>query len=103
MAFQTHFIEAQSNLRERQYTLYQGVYGSNDLVGIEESFMNLAQDTLEGRAAVTKLTDANRHLSAQVEDQANNMTTKDSAMENMQKIVLQIQEELKTLKAKQAG
>ena len=86
MAFQTHFIEAQSNLRERQYTLYQGVYGSNDLVGIEESFMNLAQDTLEGRAAVTKLTGSNMNLETQVTEYSNHLATKDSAMASTTKL-----------------
>ena len=37
------------------------------------------------RAAVTNLTDKNRHLTTQVEAQANNMTTKDSAMDTMKK------------------
>ena len=35
--------------------------------------------------------------------QANNMTTKDTAMETMQKIILQLQGELKILKAKKSG
>ena len=52
---------------------------------------------------MTNLTDTNGHLAAQVADQANNMTTKDAAMETIQKIILQLQGELKTLKAKQAG
>ena len=47
--FQAHFIEAQSDLRERQQTSLQGVYGSNNLVGIEEVFTNLAQATAEDR------------------------------------------------------
>ena len=52
---------------------------------------------------MTNLTDANRHLEPQVAAQANNMTTKDTAMETMQKIILQLQGELKILKAKKSG
>ena len=63
--FQAHLIEAQENLRERQKTSRQGGYGSNNLVGIQEAFTILAQATAEDRAAVTNLTDANRHLAAQ--------------------------------------
>ena len=101
--FQAHFIEAQAGLRERQQTSQQGGYGAKKLVDIEEAFTNLAQATAEDRVAVTNLTDTNRHLAAQVEAQANNMTTKDNAMETMQKIILQLQGELKTMKSKQAG
>ena len=72
-------------------------------MGIEKAFTNLAQATAEDRVTVTNLTDANRHLAAQVAAQVNNMATKDADMENMQKIVLQLQGELKTLKSKQAG
>ena len=72
-------------------------------MGTEEAFTNLAQATAEDRVAVTNLTDANGHLAAQVEDQANNMTTKDAAMETMQNIIQQLQGELKTLKSNQAG
>ena len=35
--FQAHFIEAQSDLRERQKTSRQGGYGANNLVGIKEA------------------------------------------------------------------
>ena len=58
---------------------------------IKEDFTNLAQATAEDRASVTNLTDANRHPATQVAAQANNMTTKDSAMETMQKIIQQLQ------------
>ena len=101
--FQAHFIEAQAGLRERQQTSQQGGYGAKKLVDIEEAFTNLDQATAEDRATVTNLTDTNRHLAAQVAAQANNMTTKDNAMETMQKIILQLQGELKTMKSKQAG
>ena len=70
------------------------------MLGIKEVFINLAQVTVGDKAAVTKLMDANRHLAAQVSAQANNMTTKDAAMETMQNIIIQLQGELKTLKEK---
>ena len=60
-------------------------------MGIEEAFTNLAQATAEDRSVVTNLTDKNRHLEAQVSAQTNNMMTKDSDMETMQKIILQLQ------------
>ena len=60
-------------------------------MGIEEAFTNLAQATAEDRSVVTNLTDKNRHLAAQVSAQTNNMMTKDSDMETMQKIILQLQ------------
>ena len=101
--FHAHLIEAQDNLRERQQTSRQGGYGANNLVGIEEAFTNLAHTTAEDRAAVTNLTEANIHLKSQVAAQANNMTTKDAAMETMQNIIQQLQGELKTLKSNQAG
>ena len=72
-------------------------------MGIEEACTNIAQATTEDREAVNNLTDANRHLAAQVSAQANNTMTKDSAMETTQKIILQLQGELKTLKAKKLG
>ena len=71
-------------------------------MGIEEAFTNLSQAMAEDRAEVNNLDDANRHLASQVAAQAKNMTTKDAAMETMQEIILQLQGELKTLKAKQA-
>ena len=80
----------------------QGGYGANNLVGIKEAFTNLAQETAEYREAVNNLTDSNIHLSYQVVVQAKNMTTKDAAMETMQKIIQQIQGDIKTLKSKQA-
>ena len=101
--FQAHLIEAQENLRERQKTSRQGGYGSNNLVGIEEAFTNLAHATADDRAEVTNLTEANRHLTSQVAAQANNMTTNDAAMETMQNIIQQLQGELKTLNSKQEG
>ena len=69
-------------------------------MGIKEAFTNLAQATAEDKVAVTNLTDANIHLAAQVSYQANNMMTKDAAMETMQNIILQLQGELKNLKSK---
>ena len=57
----------------------------------------------EDREAVTNLADANIHLASQVEAQANNMKTKDDSIKTMQKIILQLQVELNTLKAKQEG
>ena len=101
--FQAHFIEAQADLRERQKTSRQGRYGANNLVVIEEAFTNLAQATAEDRAAVTNLTDENRHLATQVAAQANNMATKDASMDTMSKIIQQLQGEINTLKSKQAG
>ena len=53
-AFQAHLIKAQSDPQERQNTSCQGRYRSNNLVGIKEVFANLAQETVEERAAVTK-------------------------------------------------
>ena len=52
---------------------------------------------------MTNLTDANRHLATQVAVQANNMETKDAAMETISKIIQQLQGGIKTLKSKQAG
>ena len=72
-------------------------------MGIEEAFTNRAGGRAEDREAVTNLTDTNRHLATQVAVQSNNMSTKDAAMETIQKIILQLQGELKTLKGKQAG
>ena len=60
--FQAHFIEAQSDLRERQQTSCQVGYGANNLVQIEEAFANLTQATSEYRAAVTNLAGANMNL-----------------------------------------
>ena len=54
---------------------------------IKEDFTNLAQATADDRAEVTNLTDKNIHLAYQVAAQANNMTTKDTAMETTQKII----------------
>ena len=73
------------------------------LVEIKEAFTNLAQLTAKDRAVVTNITDTNRHLAAHVVSQANNMTTKDAAMETMQNIILELHGELKILKAKQVG
>ena len=42
-------------------------------------------------------------MADQVAAQANNMTTKDAAMETMQKLIQKLQGETKTLKSKQAG
>ena len=72
-------------------------------MGIKEAFANLAQATAEDRSAVTNLTDANRHLATQVAAQANNMATKDAAMDTMSKLIQQLQGKIKTLKSKQAG
>ena len=72
-------------------------------MGIEEDFVNLAQAKAEDRAVVTNLTDANRNLATQVAVQANNMETKDAAMETISKIIQQLQGGIKTLKSKQAG
>ena len=63
---QSHFVEAQSDLHEWQQTLRQGGYRANDLVGIKESFKNLAQATAEDRVSVTNLTGANMNLMTQV-------------------------------------
>ena len=52
---------------------------------------------------MTNLTDANRHLATQVAAPANNMATKDAAMETISKLIQQLQGEIKTLKLKQAG
>ena len=60
-------------------------------MGIEESFSNLAQATADDRVAVTILTDANIHLETQVASQANNMATKDAAMDTVQNIIQQLQ------------
>ena len=62
-------------------------------MGIKESCANLEQATAEDREEVTNLTDANIHLSTQVVAQANNMTTKDAAIETMQKLIQQLQGE----------
>ena len=59
-------------------------------MGIEEALANLAQATEEDRAAVTNLTDSNRHLATQVGKQANHMATKDNTMERMTKLIQQI-------------
>ena len=98
-----HFIEAQADLRERQETSRQGGYGDNNLVFIKEAFTNIAHATAEDRAAVSNLTDKNRHLASQMAAQANNLMNKDAAMDTTQKIILQLQGELKTLKTKQVG
>ena len=60
-------------------------------MGIEEAFSNLAQATADDRVAVNKLTDANRYLETQVASQANNMATKDAAMDTVQNIIQQLQ------------
>ena len=52
-------------------------------MGIKESFTELEQDTFEDREAVTNLDDAKINLTTQVEEQANNMVTKDAEMEKM--------------------
>ena len=85
MDFQDHFIKDQANLWEWQQTSRQGGYGSNKLVGTEDIFTNLAQETAEYRAAVTNLTVANMNLTIQVEKCANHLTTKEFVMTSMQK------------------
>ena len=100
---QSHFIEAQADLIEREKTSLQGGYVPNNLVGINKAFAKPAQARLEDRAAVTNLADANIHLATQMAAQANKMVTKDSAMETMSKLIQQLQGEIKTLKSKQAG
>ena len=75
----------------------------NNSVFIKEAFTNIAHATAEDRAAVSNLTDKNRHLASQMAAQANNLMNKDAAMDTTQKIILQLQGELKTLKTKQAG
>ena len=89
--FQVHFIEAQADLRERQKISLQGGYRANNLLGMEEAFVSLAQATTEDRAAMTNLNDTYRHLETQVAVQANNMATKYAAMETMSKLIQQLQ------------
>ena len=67
MALQAHTIKTQADPREGQQISRQGGYGSNNLVGIEEDFANLAQATAEYMEAVTNLTGANMNLTTQVE------------------------------------
>ena len=90
-AFQPHVIEAQADLRERQQNSRQGGYRSNNLVGIKEAFANLAHTTTEDRAAVTNLTAAIKHKANQVGEQANDMATKDAAIETMQELIQKLQ------------
>ena len=90
-SFQDHFIEAYNSLRETQKTSRQGGYRANNLVGIEEALANLYQVTAKDRVAVTNLNDSNRHISTQVDEQANTMVTKDAAMEKMTKLIKQLQ------------
>ena len=73
----------------------QGVYGANNLVGIEEDFKNLLQETAEDREAVTNFTGINMNLKTQVTEYANHLYTKESAMESMQKTIIQLQGEIK--------
>ena len=70
---------------------------------IKEAFANLSQETVEDRATVTTLTDANIHLATQVAAQANIVATKDVAMETMSKLIQKLQGGIKTLKSKQSG
>ena len=46
----------------------------------EEAFANLAQATLEYRAAVNNFTDAKNHLATEVAEQANQMAANDAAI-----------------------
>ena len=55
---------------------------------------------MEDRALVNNLTDANMNLMIQVVEHANNMAKKDAAMAKMQKTIIQLQGEIKTLKSK---
>ena len=84
MAFQSHFIKSQADLREQQQTLRQRGCVANNLVGIEEAFTNFDQETSEDMAAVTNLTDSNMNLMTKVAEYANNMVTKDAATATMQ-------------------
>ena len=72
-------------------------------MGIKEALANLDHATEEDRAAVTNLNDANIHLATEVAAQANNMATKDAAMETMSNRIQQFQGEINTLKLKQTG
>ena len=65
----------------------QGGYRVNNLVGINEAFSNLDQATAEDRAAVNNLTDANKHLQNKVAEKANNMATRDAAINTIKKLI----------------
>ena len=82
--------------------MLQGRYISNNLVGIEEYFENLAQATAEDRGAVSNLSGAYIKLMTQVVEYANYMTTKNSSMATMYKTISQLQGGIKTLKSKLA-
>ena len=58
MAFQDNFIKAHTYLCERQKTVQQDGYRSNNLVGIEEAFSKLAQFMEDYRAVVNNFTGA---------------------------------------------
>ena len=75
-AFQSRFIESQADLQERQQTVRQGSYRSNNLVVIDEAFKNLVQETAEDRATLTNLTYAKIILASQVEEYANHLAVK---------------------------
>ena len=60
--FQAYFIEAQSDLQERQQTSLQGGYGYNNLFVTEEAFTNIAQAKSEEREEVNNLTGTNINL-----------------------------------------
>ena len=83
-----------------QQILHQDVCEDNNLVGIEESFVNLTQATADYRAAVTDLTDANMNLTTPVSEHANNMAIKDTEISIIQKTTSQLQGYIKTLKCK---
>ena len=68
-----------------QQTLHQRGYRDNNLVGINEALSNLAQATSDDRAVATNLTGTNINLTTTVEEYTNHLSTKDPAMEIMQK------------------
>ena len=76
IGFHAHFIKAQAGLQEQQQTLCQVGCISNNLVGIGEDFVNLAQAAAEERAEVTNLTGENMNLTTQVAEYANYTSNK---------------------------
>ena len=87
------------DLQECQKTARQFGHGTNNLVGIEETFTNTAHDTVEDRTAVTNLLGANISLPVQVNKYTNNLSSKEAGMAIPQKTITNFQGKKKNLKA----
>ena len=79
---------------------YQGGYGANHMVVIEEASANLAHETSEDRAVVKNVTNKNSKLTTHVEEYVNHLTAKYAKIMVLTKKTTNIQGEPKNLNSK---